>query len=156
MARYFESLNVTNNLFINNNQITNGPLFSASCLTGTSISNTGTKLLFQNVLYDTNGCYSTGTSRFTPNVPGYYQVGGNTLVSGTANSLTTSVYKNGTEFRRGFRTNTSSVPTSNVFCSVFMNGTTDFVELWATATGTSVNQLAGISSYFEGFLERGP
>jgi hypothetical protein len=82
-----------------------GPAFSAYSSTNQSItSSTFTKVQFNTEEFDTNSNYDNATNyRFTPTVAGYYQVNGNIRydASTAPTRCILSVYKNGSEFKRG-------------------------------------------------------
>lgn len=130
-----------------------GPAFSAYMSGNQTISNnTSTKLTLNTERFDTNNCYDSTTNyRFTPNVAGYYQVNANVDFAGTAGRqyyLFASPYKNGSTVSNvggilsiAMGTGTESSVYSNSL--VYMNGTTDYLELYAyqydfTATGTVI------------------
>ena len=111
-----------------------------------------TKLTFTSSDWDTTGgMYSS--SRFTPTVAGYYQINAGFAVGVTSTNCTTSVYKNGSEFKRGMNVQASSaLQTVNVI--VYCNGSTDYIEIYGTiqlgqalATGSNL-------TYFQGILVR--
>ena len=137
-----------------------GPAFyvyRTSDQTGTI--NGATKIQFNNELFDTANCFDSTTNyRFTPNVAGYYQING---LAGYVLNITqifyTVLYKNGSAYTRGsqipFNTNGSLSLYSNL---VYLNGTTDYIELYIYNQSGSSQTLAGNSEYcyFSGFLAR--
>ena len=137
-----------------------GPAFYAyrtSDQTGTI--NGATKIQFNNELFDTANCFDSTTNyRFTPNVAGYYQINGLAgYVLNNSNIFFTVLYKNGSAYTRGsqipFNTNGSLSLYSNL---VYLNGTTDYIELYINNASGSSQTLAGNSEYcyFSGFLAR--
>jgi hypothetical protein len=145
----------------------NGPAFSAYLGTTQNLTtNTITKVAIDTEFFDTNSCYDITTYRFTPTVAGYYQVNATVRFSATATTITQAViqiYKNGTSFAV---VSVDNVP-STVFTSqvnrngstiISMNGTTDYIELYASVTGTSPQLLFGSSAntcLFSASLVRG-
>jgi hypothetical protein len=128
----------------------NGPAFSAYRATNQSISSsTWTKVQCATEEFDTNSNYDKDSNyRFTPTVEGYYQVSG-TVDSSASASYTVggvSIYKNGSIFKRGTFSNVGIQ--STVSSLVYLNGSTDYVELYAYITGTSVNIGSGQASTF--------
>jgi hypothetical protein len=120
----------------------NGPAFSAYANASLSISSaTDTKVNINTVIFDTASCFSTANNRFTPTVAGYYQVNG--CVRGAATSLTSAnseIYKNGSLYAQGGTLNTTAISSAQMVVIntvVFLNGTTDYLELWGVVTGTS-------------------
>ena len=132
------------------------PVFSANRASSQSItSGVATKVQLATEDFDTGGYFDNATNyRFTPLIAGYYQINGS--VYGTGSSLTTiiaTIKKNGTDAAASFITvgATGDLKLSTSVL-VFLNGTTDYVELWGTVTGTSPN--FGASSMMSGGLVR--
>lgn len=144
----------------------NMPAFSAYLNTAQSVSNnTFTKLQAGTEEFDTSSSYDASTNyRFTPTVAGYYKVSGCIAFNATSginsNTLCT-IYKNGSRFKDGNLSGTGSAGTlfySVVSALVYLNGSTDYVELWGLLGGTgtltfSVN--SGTNSYFQAVMIRG-
>lgn len=143
--------------------LNDGPAFSAyqnSAQTGIANA-TFTKMNLQTEEFDTASCFDNTTNyRFTPNVAGYYQINGHALFSPSAGGMMLiSIYKNGTRFKDGLATpNGSSVAAECVVSSlVYMNGSTDYVELYVFQSSGSAMSLqlnAPSSNYFQGALVR--
>jgi hypothetical protein len=121
----------------------NGPAFIAVKTSAQSVSSyTSTKLAFETELYDTSACFNnTGSTvggipayAFLPNVAGYYQVNGTVVVAtSTAGNLAIcQIYKNGAQYISGTSgaTGNSFFINANVAALVYMNGTTDYLELY--------------------------
>lgn len=129
----------------------NGPTFSAYQSTLQSLS-TGvfTKVTFTTEEWDLGGMYDTATSKFTPTVAGYYQVNAAVGNATAPAPYIVSLYKNGSEYKRGVHFNSSSIGT-NVSALVFLNGSTDFIEVYAfQGSGGSVNTAATANqTYFQ-------
>lgn len=135
------NLNITGGtLQVGGNQAVNGPTVFAEAATNQNITtDTYTKVTLANELFDTANCFSS--SRFTPNVAGYYQVNG--IIRGAANAGTftvalAAIFKNGSLYSQNY-VNTGAV--TGYMCSVgtmvYMNGTTDYLELYGYLSGTS-------------------
>ena len=138
----------------------NMPAFSAiknatqSALSG----GTWTKIVFQAEEFDTASTYDTSTSVFTPNVAGYYQVNaGVSPASFSGNYFLASLYKNNNLFKNGcnFSPNSAAGATSTVSALIYMNGTTDYLEVYAIAGGTPIILNNGNNdNYFQAILVR--
>lgn len=131
----------------------NGPAFGAYADAATTLSTgVNTKVLFQVEEFDTNSNFSS--SRFTPSVAGYYQINGAVQINGLA-VLDTAIYKNGSIFKLGSYIGAGNNFIINVVSSlIYLNGTTDYVEIYSLA-GTTVSTLTGQArTYFNGFLAR--
>lgn len=122
-----------------------GPSLSAYRATsdqGTT-SATWTKVQLNAELFDTGSCFDSTTNyRFQPNVDGYYQVAW-CIHIGAASGLTGSIsalYKNGAIIANGtFTPGVSSVDSMTVGTKlVYLNGTTDYLELFGLAYGTTI------------------
>ena len=98
---------------------------------GQTIVNGLNKVTTLTVRTDSNNSFSTGLSRFTPNVAGYYFINARFLTTGafTGGSVNISLYKNGTEILNSASTN-YSVSLLDLRGYVLMNGSTDYLELY--------------------------
>jgi hypothetical protein len=128
-----------------------GPAFSAYQSTAQSLSaGVSTKLLFQTTEFDTNNNFAS--SRFTPTVAGYYQVNGCVELSTTNTTTYCSISKNGSTYKIGAVG--SSFSGANVSSIVYLNGTTDYIELYGYF-GVTQNTQQGISAtYFNACMVR--
>lgn len=139
-----------------------GPAFSAYQSSAQSIANgTATKLQLQSEYWDTASCFDSTTNyRFTPNVAGYYQVNGNVLFSSATATVLLMLYKNGSFYQKGSQSGGAGSYsfTASISTSVYLNGSTDYVELYAyQASGGSLNTNANsaeLGCVFNGFLAR--
>jgi hypothetical protein len=140
------------------------PAFSAYANASQSITtSTFTKVAINTEIFDTNNNFDTTNNRFTPTVEGYYQVNGSVRCQGTAaTQILSSIYKNNSLYVRGgdFVLSSSTVgtfsPTVNEI--IYMNGTTDYLELYGFVTATSpsfnFNNIS-VTSRFSACLVRG-
>jgi hypothetical protein len=138
------------------------PAFGARPATSTqSVSNnTWTKVNLGTEEFDTNSNFAS--SRFTPTVAGYYQLNGFlfcTNSSGFMTAIRCNIYKNGSDALWG--SFISPVSATDAIASVagivYLNGTTDYVELYGYIGGSSVGPVfAGATNYtqFNGCLVR--
>ena len=141
-----------------------GPAFSAYRSTNQVISfTTWTKVALNAEDFDTNNNFDPTTNyRFTPTVAGYYQFNGVVAVqsSSTLTRVILALWKNNSQVLRG-----SDLPfsagTSVVFTSVpgliYMNGSTDYMELYIYTSGSGTPTiLANGGEYptLSGFLAR--
>jgi hypothetical protein len=146
----------------------NGPAFSAYANASQSITaNTFTKVAINAELFDTNSNFDSTTNyRFTPTVEGYYQVNGTVRMSAAANSISQTIgvlYKNGAIYARG--SDTVLITTLNISAIVgifnevvYMNGTTDYLELYGLISGTTTVfnfANANVTSRFSAAMVRG-
>lgn len=128
----------------------NGPAFSAyPSSTQTVTQSTWTKLACNTEEFDTNSNYDTTSYRFTPTVAGYYQVIGSasvTTVAQTYNQL--AIYKNGSRFKDGIISSASGSYYFSVSALVYLNGSTDYIELYGQTTGGTPTFSAGPTATF--------
>lgn len=126
------------------------PAFSAyKSATQSLSSGTFTKITFDTEEFDTNNNFAS--SRFTPTVAGYYQITG-VVNNSTGTQTVATIYKNGSIFKNG--TN-GSLYSSVATALIYLNGSTDYVELYGYfGTGTSTGSGAE-QTYFQGCLLRG-
>jgi hypothetical protein len=132
------------------------PAFSAYQSTLQALSaSTATKIQFQTEEFDTNNNFDSTTNyRFTPTVAGYYQVSAGIAVATTPCNVDLRVYKNGT-FYKILGPNSVTVGESQGSCLVSLNGSTDYIEIYAlfsTAQNTFANSA---NTYFQACLVRG-
>jgi len=139
------------------------PAFSAYVTGNQSISSgTFTKMQCGTEEWDTASCYDNATNyRFTPTVAGYYQFNGMWgAASGSPTRVIIALYKNGSVARYGLDLGISSAGFNNgagdvVSSMLYLNGTTDYVELYAYAAGGATIQGGNSASgYFQGYLAR--
>jgi len=131
----------------------NGPAFSAyQGVTQTLPSAASTKINLQQEEFDTANAFDSSTNyRFQPLVSGYYQLSGGVSTVASVSSLA-MVYKNGAEYKRGTFPATGNG--ASISALVYLNGSSDFVELYGFI-GTGGNLVAiPAQTYFQGFLAR--
>lgn len=123
-------------------------------------SGAATKVGYGTEVIDTANCFDLANGRFQPPVSGYYQFstrvrfGGGTTPIGWA-----AIYKNGGLLLRTIELQTASGSTvAAPTPPIYMNGSTDYVEMWASVSATSpVIDTAGdttglYGARFSGFL----
>jgi hypothetical protein len=138
------------------------PAFRVHLSTDQSISNnTWTKVQFNTENFDINSNFDNSTNyRFTPTVAGYYQVNFRVRFNGTSLSAQlASIYKNGTitSYANTGRFSTSSDIGVNGSDILYMNGTTDYLEVFGFLTASSGNiiqsdSIGGFNTFFSGHL----
>jgi hypothetical protein len=145
----------------------NGPAFSAY-RTGTQTGiadSTYTKVQLNTEVFDTASAFDNTTNyRFTPLVAGYYQFSAAVVATGTNLAYTQAVLvKNGSApgFTGGYSTPISSEAGSSVSGLYYLNGSTDYVELYIYAdvsVGTIIvygGSAPTAQTYLTGALVRG-
>jgi hypothetical protein len=143
----------------------NMPAFSAYKSSNQSFSSsTWTKVTLDLEMFDTNNNFASST--FTPTVAGYYQINAGVALSNLTaypTSGVTGVYKNGLLYLRGlvnFGGGTGAF--NDVICNasavIYMNGTSDYLELYAYQVAGGTPQIVGNSdtyqTHFSGVLVR--
>lgn len=137
-----------------------GPAFSAAA-TGTTTITSGvfTKMVFNSENWDTANCFDSTTNyRFTPNVAGYYLITGS-LDAGISTNQTRAlavIYRNGSAYRAGVNLGTAQGNSFNgsVSAQVYLNGSTDYVELFAYVLASTAQYINGTGTWFDGVLVR--
>jgi hypothetical protein len=132
----------------------NAPAFSA-VFTGTSVfSATNTEMGTSSENFDTASAYSTTNGRFTPQVAGYYQVNASVSAGPSGvGGLGVQILKNSSGtvnnafFGTGDTTEYKAISTSGM---VFLNGSTDYVSVYAYVSSGSMTA----TGYFSGALIR--
>lgn len=136
----------------------NGPCFVVYASSTTLTTNgAGTKITFDTEVYDTANCFAS--SRFTPNVAGFYQLNSTVTVQATGSFYALAmIYKNGSDFAEGCIAsgNASAYNRGSVSSIVYANGTTDYFEIYlAQNSGSNVNTLnVQNSTFFNGCFLR--
>jgi len=130
-----------------------GPAFSAYPDVATNVANvTFTKINLQVEDYDTGNCFAS--SRFTPNVAGYYLF--TMAVQATALAqLAPILYINGA-MRYWGNSMGSNTFDSNGVAIAYMNGTTDYAEMYAyqASGGSAFINDQRYRTFFQGILIR--
>jgi hypothetical protein len=137
-----------------------GPAFMAESSVDQSVpSATWTKVTLGNEIFDTDNCFAS--SRFTPTVAGYYQVNGVVRGVSASNNVTSTgaaIYKNGAIYTLSNSASGGISGLANAVSGlVYLNGSTDYVELYGFITGTSPffdYNSAGIAPQLSGCLVR--
>ena len=95
-------------------------------------ANTWTKVNLDIEVFDTNSNFAS--SRFTPTIAGYYQINGTVTLTGgnSAYYVQAGIYKNGVSQTSGSTVlgNGAFYPQSTCGIVVYLNGSTDYVELY--------------------------
>jgi len=111
----------------------NGPAFSVY-LNGNQAISAGvfTKVQFNTEVFDTASCFDSTTNyRFTPTIAGYYQFNGHMQFLITSGIVISALYKNGSLYKFGTYIELNSTnPHSHVSDVVYLNGSTDYIELY--------------------------
>ena len=139
-----------------------GPAFGAYTATSTESisSDTWTKVTLSTEEFDTNSNFAS--SRFTPTVEGYYQLNWAAYLEAgsTITRVISQLYKNGSLYKLGSYTgpvtadNLRGVSTGSSL--VYMNGSTDYVELYVYITASTSPGIAHAQNqtYLNGYLAR--
>tara|TARA_R110000803_G_scaffold2767_1_gene9531 strand:+ start:727 stop:1287 length:561 start_codon:yes stop_codon:yes gene_type:complete len=131
------------------------PAFSAYSGTTQSIGlQTYIKVLFPTERFDTTSAYDTATSRFQPNIEGYYQISSSVFTQNTNSLSVLRIFKTGAllqELSRNYAGTLAGTLTGSAL--VYLNGSTDYVEIYiytgaATTVGASDEALVN----FQGIL----
>ena len=131
-----DNLNISNKI--------NNPSFAVKKNSDVQTLSSGvlTKVTFDTELFDTNGNFAN--SRFTPTVAGQYYFCADlhhyNSASGATTIRNTALYKNGSVHTHTLRTENSAPGYTikvEVSAIIEMNGTTDYVEVYARGTFSS-------------------
>ncbi len=141
-----------------------GPAFSAYNTSNVNLSNdVWSKVTFNTEVFDTASCYDTSNYRFTPNVAGYYLISTNSFITWDGSSprgIGSAIYKNGSAYAQTkvlTATGTALYGNTPVSAIVYLNGSTDYVETYATCVLGSTVYVQGnnsVVSYWSGSLVR--
>ena len=145
-------------------QVGSGPTFWA-WQNASSQTYTGTpsplKLTCDTTIWNAGSCYSTSTSTFTPTVAGYYMCVGSVGWGGGAIGIANTniyFYKNGANYTdiRMFLPASTGNPIVSGSSLIYMNGTTDYLNLYFDESGAGTASTANNQdrTYFGAFLAR--
>ena len=140
-----ETVDMANGSITLNSDMKSAPAFEAYMNASQTISdNTETAVEFDTENFDTDGAFDTGTYRFTPQTAGKYFVYTMVNVSGDANSNLEYgwcfIRKNGSkllESRFDYRSNNGRNASPSVSQVIDLNGSTDYVDVYAAANDTT-------------------
>ena len=132
-------------------------------------TNTSTLIPFQTKEFDTASAYNnTGSTvgtapqySFNPQVAGYYQVNAAVNANTTWTRGSISIWKNGTAWKYPSDVIATTVNTVEANALVYLNGTTDYIQIYVLVTGASPQVYgdtpasAGAYTYFQACLMRG-
>jgi hypothetical protein len=134
----------------------NGPAFRAYASTLTLIPGvTQTKINLESETFDTNSNFAS--SRFTPTIAGYYLITGTIFTdSSVMIGFLASIFKNGVTYANGSSQVRANALRTTVNDIVYLNGSTDYVELYGYHESSGSFNVGGDSqgTYFSGCLIR--
>lgn len=132
----------------------NGPAFSAVMTADQSVTaNVTAKVAFAAEVFDTNNNYDPTTNyRFTPTIAGYYKINV-ALISNQNTLVQLQLYKNGSAIGVAYPQSTNLGQASLSYL-VSMNGSTDYLEVYAYQSSNGSFRDLDAYSYFQGFLAR--
>lgn len=115
----------------------------------TVTSGVATKVQFNFKNYDNTGAFDNATNyRFQPTKAGYYHIASQLACGTSVTQLALMIYLNGAEQKRG--TQTGSLGATFVAGDLYLNGSTDYVEIYANLTGVTPAIAAGANyTYFD-------
>jgi hypothetical protein len=128
------------------------PAFSAYSTTNQSLtSGVWTKVTYGSEDFDTNSNFAS--SRFTPTVAGYYQINASAYMgasSGGADQYL-AFYKNGANYKTCVY-QVVAFGLANGSVTLYMNGSTDYVEVYAQKSGVSpiIYDFSQLGTWFNG------
>jgi hypothetical protein len=133
----------------------NMPAFSAYQASNQTLSSsTITKILFDTEEFDTNNNFAS--SRFTPTVAGYYQVQGHIQPNASYTAGIVAIYKNGGLYKYGaYNVNATGVAQPSMSCLVYCNGSTDYIEFYASVQDGQALTATAPMTWFQGCMVRG-
>jgi hypothetical protein len=134
-----------------------GPCFSAYAGASTSIgAGAIVKVAFSLKEFDLTTAFDNATNyRFTPLVAGYYQVNSKVSTNDATGYHSCRLNKNGAIYKSGPLTYpTASAGESLVSALVFLNGSTDYIEIFAYSSQAATISTGSDTTYFQACLMR--
>jgi len=134
----------------------NMPAFSAYQSTAQTLTSaTFTKIVFQTKEFDTANAFDATTNyRFQPLVAGYYQVNGNLSAGVSASEIISAIYKNGSIYKSGGAASGPYAYAANVSALVYLNGSTDYIEIYGFFSVSQITQASVNGTYFQASMVR--
>lgn len=119
----------------------------------TTGSNAFGLVTFDTSEFDTGFNYNTGNGRFTAPVAGYYQVNFGVGFAASSGYLVLGLFKNGTEFKRGFELNVAVTTDTELTGNNFVYlAAADYLTVAIQAPGANTGATGAARTYFNGFL----
>lgn len=116
----------------------------------TVTTNTNVKVTWSTESFDTNNNFAS--DKFTPTVPGYYFIHARLSCSDSTQQCVPELYKNGSVIAQQ-NTYNSGPQFGSISEIVYMNGTTDYLEIYVyNGGGTTISAANPIYNVFTGFL----
>ena len=112
-------------------------------------TNTWTKITLETETFDTDNLFASST--FTPDVEGYYLFNGSVYFNNNGWCVA-ALYKNGSQYSMG-QDNINNYSAA-VSALVYMNGTTDYVELYGNSVSGYSVVAGATTTYLDGALVR--
>jgi uncharacterized protein YgiB involved in biofilm formation len=136
-----------------------GSAFFANGATGSSLTaGVLTKVsAFTSELFDLNNDFNSTTSRFQPTVAGYYMLSSSVRADTSTSVLHVYMMKNGSIYASGGFVSLSAGTTNNastVSTLMFLNGTSDYAEVYAFSGATNTTSTNAGQTWFSGVLVR--
>lgn len=135
-----------------------GPAFIASMSANQSVNSvTQTKLQFDTESKDTDGCYDPTTNyRFTPTTEGYYHISAGVTGPLGGGIMNMSLFKNGSLYvAQGGRAITTATFGLSLSAVIYMNGSTDYLEVYGYQNNGVAQPFYSAGSLFSGCYLRG-
>ena len=129
----------------------NAPMFSAYGASSTYSAGVVSPVYNQNIEYNIGSCYNTSTCNFQPNVAGYYQFTAMTYNGALTATLQLILYKNGGIYKYlngAYGTGGGDFVSGT--CITYLNGTTDYVNLYVYCTNSYTALGGSTLEYFQG------
>ena len=134
-----------------------GPTFFAYKSSGQALSTGTQKITYDSTRWNVDSAYDTSTSRFTPQVAGYYQVNAGWYIV-TSSEREGAVYLYMDESNYSMVCNFIGGAGVRAFTGsqlVYMNGSTNFLEVYAYVNGShTTNSGADAATFFSASLVR--
>lgn len=116
------------------------PAFSAFRTANQTVSaNTWVKIQLSSKNFDTQNNFDSGTNyRFQPLVAGKYIIAGQVSCASATGYCSAGIFRNGSLYLQGASYSTASGASAPVVAIIDMNGSTDYVELYAFSAATTL------------------
>ena len=132
----------------------NGPTFSAyQSSSQTLSSSTLTKIQYQTKEWDTTTAFTSNTT-YTPLIAGYYQVSSGIAMLSSNTGVAVFLYKNGSSYKCLYNGLPSVTSGGYGSVMVYLNGSTDYIEIYASFTVGQGAVNSQKDTYFQAVMVR--
>ncbi len=151
------TLDVSGSVSVSGSLISKIPVFYVYQAVAQTLSSGGpSKVSLDTTSFDNYGYWHADSRKYIPLIPGYYQVscGVGSGTNSTSGGIIAAIYKNGLWYTQGNLATGNSVntPCSTASTIMYLNGSSDYLELYYYGPGSSFGSPASYPGASQTFL----